>query len=63
MALASLVKAVGDGTVDRDECVFLNMTGAGRDRVSEDYDLVTVAPKADVDTDVTDEELRAIVDA
>ena len=63
VALASLVKAVGDGTVDRDECVFLNMTGAGRDRVSEDYDLVTVAPKADVDTDVTDEELRAIVDA
>ena len=39
------------------------MTGAGRDRVSEDYDFVTVAPKADVDTDVTDEELRAIVDA
>lgn len=46
VALASLVKSAEEGTVAEDECVFLNMTGAGRDRVREDHDMVCVGPKA-----------------
>ena len=63
VALASLVQAVEQGKVSSDETVFLNMTGGGRDRVSEDHDMIRIDPCADVRTDVSDEELKVILDA
>lgn len=63
VALASLIKAVEDGKVSKDECILLNMTGGGRDRVSEDFDMITIRPCAEVSCDATDEELREALDA
>ncbi len=62
VALASLVRAVGEGLVSEGECVLLNMTGAGRDRVREDYDMVEISPKAVLEPDAADDELRSILD-
>lgn len=63
VALASLVEAVDEGYVSPDECIFLNMTGGGRDRVSEDHDMFRIEPRAVVGKDASDEELEAVVDA
>ena len=63
VALASLIKAVEDGSVPKNDCILLNMTGGGRDRVAEDYDMCTLKPVADVGTDISDEELEEIAHA
>lgn len=62
VALASLVRSVGEGLVSDDECILLNMTGAGRDRVREDYDMLDISPKAVLGPDSSDDELRSILD-
>ena len=63
VALASLVKAVEEGAVGRGEKVFLNMTGGGLDRAREELGMETVKPEASLRLDMTDEEIRGVMDA
>lgn len=63
VALASLIRAVEEGKVSKDECILLNMTGGGRDRVSEDFEMHMIGSSAQVSCDATDDELREALDA
>ncbi len=62
VALASLIKAVDEGSVSKDQCIFLNMTGGGLDRVREDLDTETIGVESDIPIDVTDDDLRRLID-
>lgn len=61
VALASLIKAVDEGLVDRDSCIFLNMTGGGLERAREDHVMDKVPVRATVEKDVSDEEIRELL--
>ncbi|MDR0524100.1 MAG: cysteate synthase [Candidatus Methanoplasma sp.] len=61
VALASLIRAAGDGGISEGERVFLNLTGGGADRAEEDLDLVKIKPEARLGGGETDEEMRRIL--
>lgn len=61
VALASLIKAVDDGSVDPDSCILLNMTGGGIERSMEDFDMSRIAPKAVLDPDASEEEIAEVL--
>lgn len=63
VALASLIKAVEEGKVGRSEKVFLNMTGGGLDRAREELGMETVKPESVLTMDMSDEDIRGVVDA
>lgn len=63
VALASLIKAVEHGTVGRSEKVFLNMTGGGLERAREELGMENVKVSASLTMDMTDEDIRGVVDA
>lgn len=44
VALASLRQALADGRVSRKECLLLNVSGGGRERLRQDVELETVEP-------------------
>lgn len=46
VAAASLLKAVEDGNVERDEIILLNIAGGGYERLKEDFTLFKVPPIA-----------------
>lgn len=62
VALASLIDAVEFGTVDRDDCIFLNMTGGGLDRVREDVEMTVLGVEAEIPLDISEEDLRGVID-
>ena len=61
VALASLMKAVEAGEIDTNKAVLLNMTGGGRNLVSEDVGMYSIERFAEVDPNISDVELRRIV--
>ncbi|MCQ2070447.1 MAG: cysteate synthase [archaeon] len=61
VALATLIKAVDEGKVGKDDCILLNMTGGGRERAKEELSLQTVKPVARLCTDVSDEDLAEVL--
>jgi cysteate synthase len=61
VALAALMKAVDEGKVSKDDRILLNMTGGGIDRAEKDLGMRTIRPKADLDKDISREELEGIV--
>jgi cysteate synthase len=61
VALAALVQAIDAGKIEKDDRILLNMTGGGRDRVTEDIDLETIRPFASVEKDIDDDELMGIL--
>ena len=44
VALATLIKAVAEGKVDKKACIMLNITGAGEERFKKDKDLFYLQP-------------------
>ena len=62
VALASLIDAVESGAVGRDECIFLNMTGGGLDRVREDVEMTVLGVEAEIPLDISEEDLRGVID-
>lgn len=56
VALASLISHASEikGSV------LLNVTGGGHDRVTEDIDMISIKPYAEVDMDISDDELRRL---
>lgn len=61
VALAALIKAVEEGSVSCEDRIFLNMTGGGLDRAKEDLDMVTVKPESNIDKDISEDELRRLL--
>ncbi len=61
VALAALIKAVDEGKVSKYDKILLNMTGGGIDRAEKDLGMRTIRPKADLDKDISKEELEEIV--
>lgn len=61
VAFASLIKAVENGDVNKDEYIFLNMTGGGLDRVREELDTIRIKPLYNLDKNVSDDEIRRIL--
>lgn len=50
VAVASLAKAVSDGTVRKDELIMLNITGGGESLTKEHHDVVYAKPDMVIDT-------------
>jgi cysteate synthase len=61
VALASLIKAAADGRISKKETVLLNMTGGGHNLVSKDIDMITVRPFAEVRGNISDGDLRRLL--
>lgn len=61
VALASLVQATEDGKINRDSCVFLNMTGGGIERAREELDFERMKSVASLGVDATDEEIAEVL--
>lgn len=61
VALASLIKAVEEGSVDTGSCIFLNMTGGGIERSREDFDMARIEPKAVLDADASADEIMEVL--
>lgn len=62
VAFASLIKAVDEGGIDRNDHVLLNMTGGGLDRVREDFGTIAIEPVCGIRKDATAEEIGGIMD-
>jgi len=61
VALASLIKAIGKGTIDKNRTVMLNMTGGGQNLVHKDVTMTRIERFAAVDANVSDDELRRVI--
>ena len=44
VALASLIKMVETGTIDKDACIMLNITGAGEEAAKQNREIFTIKP-------------------
>jgi len=51
VALASLIRKVRDGSVERDACIMLNITGGGIDALRREHSLRRITPHLVVDKD------------
>ena len=63
VALASLIKAVNDGKVNRGSKIFLNMTGGGLERAVKECNMKAVAVAEELRFDMSDDEIRGIMNA
>ncbi|MCK9322549.1 MAG: cysteate synthase [Candidatus Methanomethylophilaceae archaeon] len=61
VAFAALMNAVEECKIDSKKKVFVNMTGGGLERAIKELSMVSVKPTSSIKTDITDEELRGIV--
>ncbi|HIH45156.1 MAG TPA: cysteate synthase [Candidatus Methanoperedenaceae archaeon] len=57
VAVAALVKAVESGTVEHDDCILLNITGGGVERLKKDYKLIEIKPAASAGADTPVEQV------
>ena len=57
VAVASLEKAVKDGSVKKDEVIMLNITGGGESLTKEHHDVVYAKPDLIIDTYLPAEEV------
>ena len=61
VALASLIKAIEKGTIDKNKTVLLNMTGGGQNLVLKDMSMKKIERFAEVDPCISDEDLRRVI--
>lgn len=61
VAVASLVQAINDGAVDRDEMIMLNITGGGDELAKSEQNAVYAQPHLVLDPDLPAEEIVAAV--
>lgn len=62
VAVASLEKAVADGTVKKDEVIMLNITGGGESLTKEHHDVIYAKPDMVIDTYLPAEEIVSMVE-
>lgn len=62
VAVASLEKAVADGTVRKDEVIMLNITGGGESLTKEHHDVIYAKPDMVIDTYLPAEEIISMVE-
>lgn len=62
VAVASLEKAVADGTVSKDEVIMLNITGGGESLTKEHHDVIYAKPDMVIDTYLPAEEIVSMVE-
>ena len=62
VAVASLEKAVADGTVKKDEVIMLNITGGGESLTKEHHDVIYAQPDMVIDTYLPAEEIVSMVE-
>ena len=62
VAVASLEKAVADGTVRKDEVIMLNITGGGESLTKEHHDVIYAKPDMVIDTYLPAEEIVGMVE-
>lgn len=62
VAVASLEKAVADGTVKKDEVIMLNITGGGESLTKEHHDVIYAQPDMVIDTYLPAEEIVGMVE-
>ncbi len=58
VALASLIRKVDDGTVGRDACVMLNVTGGGMEALKRERPLISAEPSLVIEKDIGGDELQ-----
>jgi cysteate synthase len=58
VAVASLVQAVRNGAIEKDDIILLNISGGGLKRLKEDYSLCKIKPCLTVDSETSADELR-----
>ena len=44
VALGSLIQAIEEKTVSKDDCIVLNVSGGGLDRIHQDFDVRKISP-------------------
>lgn len=62
VAVASLEKAVADGTVRKDEVIMLNITGGGESLTKEHHDVIYAKPDMVIDTYLPAKEIVSMVE-
>ena len=62
VAVASLEKAVADGTVRKDEVIMLNITGGGESLTKEHHDVIYAKPDMVIDTYLPAEEIVSMAE-
>lgn len=62
VALASLIKMVEAGTIDKDACIMLNVTGAGEEAAKQNRELYTIKPSKVFPLNVTVDEVVSYIE-
>ena len=62
VATATLIKAVNDGTVNKDDLIMLNITGGGEEKFKRENDIVFLKPKHIFDINPDLETLKEVLD-
>ena len=62
VATATLIKAVNDGTVNKDDLIMLNITGGGEDKFKRENDIVYLKPNHIFDINPKLETLKEVLD-
>jgi cysteate synthase len=60
VAVASIIKTVDDGRVNRDETIMLNITGGGTQRFRREFNVHGLEPSAVIPLDASDEEIVSV---
>ena len=61
VATATLIQAVKDGVVEKDDCIMLNITGGGEKRFKSDKDIVYLKPSHVFDFTPSIEEVKTVL--
>lgn len=62
VAVASLVQAINEGKVNKDEVIMLNITGGGEERAKSEGDVIYTRPHLVLDPDLPTEEIVSKVE-
>ena len=62
VALASLIKMVESGAIDKDACIMLNITGAGEEAAKQNREIFTIKPSKVLPLNVTVDEVVSYVE-
>lgn len=62
VALASLIKMVESGAIDKDACIMLNITGAGEEAAKQNREIFTIKPSKVFSLNVTVDEVVSYVE-
>jgi cysteate synthase len=60
VALTSLKKAIKEKRVRKDDCILLNLTGAGTEQRLRDLFILQMKPAVEVTKDITDDQIREL---